>query len=68
MELLGSMREGNEKEESFKSLTKTEKLMEFLFPSKIKAMVYCEELDLVTIGFKSGRIESYIVSIETENQ
>ena len=49
-----------------KHLTKTEKLMEFVFTCKIKAMTYSNEMDLVSIGFKSGRIESYMVNIELE--
>jgi hypothetical protein len=40
--------------------------MEFIFASKMKAMTYYEEMDLVSLGFKNGRIESYLVNIELD--
>jgi hypothetical protein len=63
--LIGSVRDVNETD-NFKHFTKTEKLMEFIFASKMKAMTYYEEMDLVSLGFKNGRIESYLVNIELD--
>jgi hypothetical protein len=42
--------------------------MDYTFAGKMKAMSYFKEQDLLSLGFSSGRVESYFVSIEFEKE
>ena len=44
----------------------TEKLLEFVFSTKIKAISYFPEIDMVSLGFKDGKIENFMLLIESE--
>ena len=40
--------------------------MEYSFGSQIKTMAYCEDMDLISLGMKDGRIHNYLLSIEVD--
>eukprot|EP00347_Sterkiella_histriomuscorum_P007307 403349456 len=61
----------NNHEDILKDVTKAskvEKLLEYVFNTQIKAMTYCEEMDLISIGFRDGKIQSFYLSVEIDKE
>jgi hypothetical protein len=56
----------DEIDENYKNIVNTEKLLEYLFDSSIKVMVFCHEPDILSIGFRDGKIQSFFVNISTD--
>ena len=44
----------------------TEKLLEFVFSGKIKALAYYSEQSLLILGFKEGKVEVFSLIVEPE--
>ena len=39
----------------------TEKLLEFVFSGKIKALTFYPDMSLITLGFKDGKVENFTI-------
>lgn len=53
-------------DENYKNIQNTEKLLEYLFDNPIKSLSFCDELNLLSIGFRDGNIQSFFVHITVE--
>lgn len=57
-------------------MSKIEKLLEYVFNTQIKSMVYLEdfgigvenEKGLIVLGFREGRIQSFYLSVEVDTE
>ena len=61
----------DEPDDILKDITKSqkvEKLLEYLFNTQIKALTYSEELDLISLGFRDGKIQSFYLNIEVDKE
>ena len=61
----------DEPDDILKDITKSqkvEKLLEYLFNTQIKALTFSEELDLISLGFRDGKIQSFYLNIEIDKE